>query len=94
MEIKNLSNRMITAYKSVSGNPVKNKDAAQGKKPGGVNFDKVEFNFERSLEAAKANLAAEVSANAKNERIEALQKAYEGDSLPATPDQIAETIIG
>jgi len=96
MEIKNLNSKMINAYKSVGGNPAKSGKpaSAEAERRGGDNFDKVEFNFGRSIEAAKTNIASEVSASASNARIELLRQAYEGDSLPVTPEQIAETIVG
>jgi len=93
MEIKNLNSRMISAYKSVTGNPAKGKKDAPGKS-GGDNFDKVEIDFDRSIAAAKSNIAAEVSAEAGAGRIESLQAAYEGDRTPATPEDIAGAIVG
>jgi len=93
MEIKNLNSRMISAYKSVSGNSVKGKKDSP-EKIGGENFDKVEFDFDRSIKAAKSNIAAGVSADADAGRIEALKAAYAGDTTPVTPEQIAETIVG
>ena len=93
MEIKNLNNRMISAYKSVTGNPAKGK-SAPAEKTGGDNFDKVEFDFDRSIGAAKTDITASVAADAEAGRIGSLQADYEGDKLPVTPKQIAETIVG
>ncbi|MDR2532159.1 MAG: hypothetical protein LBC82_04880 [Oscillospiraceae bacterium] len=95
MEIKNVNSRMINAYKSVSGTPPKGKNASSAAgKTGGENFDKVEFNFGLSLSAAQTDITASVNADANTERLEQLQAAYEGDSLPVTPEQIAGTIVG
>jgi len=93
MEIKNLNNRMISAYKNVAGKSEKAKSGESPKKAG-VNVDKVEFNFERSIGAAKADIAAGIAADANAARIETLQAAYDGDSLPVTTGQIAGTIVG
>jgi len=97
MEIKNLNNRMISAYKSVSGGvQPKGKGASAGasEKAGSDNFDKVEFDFGLSKEAAKANIAANITADADAARIEMLQASYDGDSLPVTTGQIADSILG
>ena len=95
MEIKNLNTKMLNAYKSMGGNAVKSgKPSASEAGKKSENFDKVEFDFGRSIGAAKTDVIAEVSANAANSRIAALQQAYEGDNLPVTPEQIADSIIG
>ncbi|MCL2109753.1 MAG: hypothetical protein FWH20_10460 [Oscillospiraceae bacterium] len=93
MEIKNLNSRMIGAYKSIAGNPAKGKKESTGK-TGGENFDKIEIDFDRSMKAAKGNIAAEVSAEAGAGRIESLQAAYDGDRTPVTSEQIADAIVG
>ena len=93
MEIKNLNSRMISAYQSVSGSAVKGKKDSP-EKAGKENFDKVEFDFDKSIAAAKANIAAEVSAEVGAGRIESLAAAYAGDTTPVTPEDIAESIVG
>ncbi|MCL2637831.1 MAG: hypothetical protein FWD48_05605 [Oscillospiraceae bacterium] len=95
MEIKNLNNRMISAYKTVSAAP-KGKDTTAGAagKAGGDNFDKIEFDFGRATQAAKIDMASALEAEANIARIQQLQAAYEGDNTPATAGQIAETITG
>jgi hypothetical protein len=86
---------MLNAYKNVGGSLAKGgKASSSGAEKKGENFDKVEFNFGQSMSAAKANIAAEVSAGASSARLGALQDAYDGDKLPVTPEQIAESIIG
>jgi hypothetical protein len=96
MEIKNLNSRMINAYKGVSNAvPPKGKSAAaNSKKAGGDNFDKIEFDFGRSAEAAKHDIAVAVAADAGTARIEQLQTAYQGDSSPVTSQQITDSILG
>jgi hypothetical protein len=94
MEIKNLNNRMINAYKSVSSVPPKGKNAAaDSKKAGGDNFDKIEFDFGRGAEAAKKDITAAVAADAGAARIEQLQTAYGNDNTPVTSQQLAESIL-
>ncbi|MCL2019054.1 MAG: hypothetical protein FWG70_04770 [Oscillospiraceae bacterium] len=97
MEIKNLNNRMINAYKTVGGgvqSKGKGSHSEAEKAGSGDNFDKIEFDFGRSAKAAKADISVLVSANADNARIEQLQVDYEGDNLPTTPEQIAGSIVG
>ncbi|MCL2077450.1 MAG: flagellar biosynthesis anti-sigma factor FlgM [Oscillospiraceae bacterium] len=92
MEIKNLSNRMINAYKSVPKTDAKK--SAPSEKTGGVNFDKIEFNVGNSIETAKADIKAAISSNADSARIEKLRAAYAGDSVPESSEKVAETIVG
>jgi hypothetical protein len=95
MEIKNLNVKMLNAYKSAGGSSIKGgKSSASEAGKKSDNFDKIEFDLGRSITAAKVDVTAEVAASAANSRIETLQKAYDGDSLPITPEQIAESIIG
>jgi hypothetical protein len=95
MEIKNLNNRMINAYKSVGNAAPKNKSASAGSgKVGGDNFDKIEFDFGRSTQVAKNDITAAVAADAGAARIEQLQTAYQGNNLPVTSQQLAESILG
>jgi len=96
MEINNLNNRLINAYKSAAGKTEKAKSGASAKTAGdgGDNFDKVEFDFGRSMGAAKADIAASAGADADASRIEKLKQAYAGDVTPVTAGQIAETIVG
>jgi hypothetical protein len=95
MEIKNLNSRIISAYKGI--NPVsakggKGKPEASGKT--GDNFDKIEFDFGRSTEVAKTDITTAVAADAGAARIGQLQTAYEGEKLPVTAQQIADSILG
>lgn len=96
MEIKNLNSKMLNAYKSVGSGASKGgklSSAEEGKKGGG-NVDKVEFDFARSIGAAKINIAAELAAGAGSARLEALQEAYEGDKMPVGSESVAESITG
>ena len=53
--------------------------------------DKIEFNFARSVEAAKADLAASVNENAPAERIEALTDSVANDTYDVSPEAIADS---
>jgi hypothetical protein len=97
MEIKNLNinNKMISAYKSVgSANPKGKGKLSEAGKTGGDNFDKIEFNFGKAAETAKADITSALAAEANIARIEQLQASYEGNHVPVTAQQIAETIVG
>jgi hypothetical protein len=95
MEIKNLNSKMITAYKGVGALPKSGKGSPAEKsgKPESSNFDKVEIDFGRATEAAKANIAANITEEASAARIAMLQSAYEGENLPVTPQQLADSIL-
>lgn len=90
MEINNLQSSIINAYKKVS------KVTHSGGKASSVkrqNTDKVEFDFSRSISAAKANIASRLDAETNTSRIEELQKAYAGDNCPVSGENIAEAIF-
>lgn len=72
MEIKNISG-VVNIYNKVKLNSGKTKVAPAEKKT-----DKIEFNFARSVEAAKADLASAVAENASAERIAALSESVAG----------------
>lgn len=87
MEIKNISG-IVNVYSKMKMNSGKTKVAPAEKKT-----DKIEFNFARSVEAAKADLAASVNENASAERIEALANSVAGDSYEVSPEAIADSIL-
>ena len=51
------------------------------------------FNFARSVEAAKADLAAAVNENTSAERIEALSDSVASGSYDVSPEMIADSIL-
>ncbi|MFR2153287.1 MAG: flagellar biosynthesis anti-sigma factor FlgM [[Eubacterium] siraeum] len=53
----------------------------------------MEFNFARSVEAAKADLAAAVNENTSAERIEALSDSVANGSYDVSPEMIADSIL-
>lgn len=93
MEINNINSSIIKTYKSVTNTKaVKEKDVA-AVKAGGENVDKIEFDFERSIAAAKTNIASSADAEANTAKIEQLQKLYAGDNCPVDASQIANAIV-
>lgn len=87
MEIKNISG-IVNVYSKMKLNSGKTKVAPAEKKT-----DKIEFNFARSVEAAKADLAASVNENASAERIEALTNSVANDTYNVSPEAIADSIL-
>ena len=87
MEIKNISD-VVNVYNRMKLNSGKSKVAPAEKKT-----DKIEFNFARSVDAAKADLAAKVSENASDERISALSESVASGSYDVSPEAIADSIL-
>ena len=87
MEIKNISG-IVNVYSKMKLNSGKTKVAPAEKKT-----DKIEFNFARSVDAAKADLAAKVSENASDERISALSESVSSGSYDVSPEAIADSIL-
>ena len=86
MEIKNISG-IVNVYNKIKLNSGKTKVAPAEKKT-----DKIEFNFARSVEAAKADLAAAVNENT-SARIEALSDSVASGSYDVSPEMIADSIL-
>ncbi len=92
MEIRNLKVNSINAYKKLTkATAVKKND--EGVK-NAVNTDKVEFDFGRYLEAAKANAANRTETAASEERLAALAEQYAGDNCPVSAEAAAAAILG
>lgn len=87
MEIKNISG-IVNVYSKMKLNSGKTKVAPAEKKT-----DKIEFNFARSVEAAKADLAASVNESASAERIGALADSVANDAYNVSPEMIADSIL-
>lgn len=87
MEIKNLQSSMINAYKKSAGIRAPKKSESASKVS--VNTDRVEFDFGRYLEMAKAGAAAKTDAAANENRLEALKQAYAGDNCPVSAEETA-----
>lgn len=93
MEIKNLKSNMINTYKNVANTKTPKEKGVSNAKVNSDNFDKLEFNFESSIAAAKVNIASSIDAEANTARIEQLQKMYAGDNCPVNAEQIANTVV-
>ena len=87
MEIKNISG-VVNVYNRMKLNSGKSKVAPAEKKT-----YKIEFNFARSVDAAKVDLAAKVSENASDERISALSESVASGSYDVSPETIADSIL-
>ncbi|MBE6880447.1 MAG: flagellar biosynthesis anti-sigma factor FlgM [Ruminococcaceae bacterium] len=87
MEIKNISGILNTYNKvKMSGSKVKTA-------PTTAKTDKVEFNFARSVEAAKSNLAAQISSDAAAEKISSLSESVENGSYQVDPEALVDAIL-
>ncbi|MBQ7834840.1 MAG: flagellar biosynthesis anti-sigma factor FlgM [Ruminiclostridium sp.] len=91
MEIKNLQSRMINTYKKTAGVSAPKKSESTSKAT--VNADRVEFDFGRYLEAAKADAAAKADTAASAERLAALKEAYSGDNCPVSAEETAASFL-
>lgn len=83
MEINKL-NSVLGVYRSVSQSKTEKKSESKPAK----NLDRIEFDFARSLEAAKANISAEV---ARSEKQDALSQTA-AESLPSS-EELADCIM-
>ncbi|MDR0223135.1 MAG: hypothetical protein LBI38_06355 [Oscillospiraceae bacterium] len=91
MEINKINRNVLNAYKTISGAKSPEKKA-DGYKSG--NVDTIEFDFERSIGAAKANIAGKLDAEANTARIEQLQKSYADGGCPVSPEAAAAAVLG
>ena len=87
MEIKNISG-IVNTYNKVKMSGSKAKTA-----PTAAKTDKVEFNFARSVEAAKSNLATQISSDASAEKINSLSESVENGSYQVDPEALVDAIL-
>jgi hypothetical protein len=92
MEINRLKSQKINAYQSVANVRTDTSKTASAAKS--QNTDKVEFDFTRSLAAAKANIKSSLEAQANLERIQSLADAYCGDHCPTKAEDTADAVVG
>lgn len=90
MEITNLTAGRINAYKKTADAAPRKKAQAPEKT---VNSDRIEFDFGRYLEAAKAEAAASVSSDADSARLAQLTEKYSGDNCPTSAENTADAIF-
>lgn len=91
MEIRNLQNSIINAYKKTSSGVSAKKAQAAAKTE---KTDRVEFDFGRYLEAAKAETVSAADAPASPARLAALAEKYSGDNCPVSAEDVAAAILG
>ncbi|MBO5908412.1 MAG: flagellar biosynthesis anti-sigma factor FlgM [Clostridia bacterium] len=87
MEIKNISG-ILNTYNKMKLNGNKAKTAPEVKKT-----DKIEFNFARSVEAAKSDLAVSVNEDMAAEKIGAVSGAVNSGTYDISPEAIADAIL-
>ncbi|MBQ9947400.1 MAG: hypothetical protein IJO91_03340 [Oscillospiraceae bacterium] len=85
MEIKRISG-VISAYSANRSKKVRETEASTSVK----NMDRVEFGFEKALQAAKNGIAAEVRADASDKDIQAAKEMAE-NGVPA--NELASYIL-
>ncbi|MGN0657019.1 MAG: hypothetical protein ACI4KR_09510 [Ruminiclostridium sp.] len=91
MEIKNLQASSINAYRKLTRTTSVKKNTAAAKEA--VNTDKVEFDFGRYLDAAKANAASGADSAASADRLAALAEKYAGDNCPVSAEDTADAMF-
>lgn len=87
MEIKNISG-IVNSYNKIKMSGSKIKASPTAKKT-----DKIEFNFARSVEAAKANLAAAVNEDMQADRINEISEAVNNGEYNVSPEAVAQAIL-
>ncbi len=85
MEIKRIAG-VISAYNTNRSNKVKKTEASASVK----NMDRVEFGFEKALQAAKNGIAAQVRADAPEQELAAAKQTAES-GIPA--NELASYIL-
>lgn len=90
MEITNLTAGRISAYKKTADTAPRKKTNAPQKT---VNSDRIEFDFGRYLEAAKAEAAATISSDADSTRLAQLAEKYSGENCPVSSSDTADAIF-
>jgi len=89
MEINKINSNAINAYKAI-----KRAKASESEKKSGGRFDSVEFDFSRTINSAKANIASRLDAEANAAKIKQLQAEYANDDCPVSAEKIAQAISG
>lgn len=90
MEIKNFQVSSINAYKKLTKSTAVKKNDSVIKE---ANTDKVEFDFGRYLDTAKADAASKADPAASEDRLAALAQQYSGDNCPVSADALASAIL-
>ncbi|MCL2086151.1 MAG: hypothetical protein FWH05_00970 [Oscillospiraceae bacterium] len=93
MNVKNLNNSVINTYKNIGNTKVLKEKKENVAKASADNFDKVEFNFDLALKAAKTDITTALSKSVNAERLNALAAAYAGDNCPVGAAETAGAIL-
>lgn len=88
MEIKNIGGIMNT-YKKVSLNGMKKDEAKIADK----NIDKIEFNFARSIEAAKTDISLKLQEDLSSEKVENLAQSIKNGEYGVSTEDIVDSIL-
>ncbi len=91
MEIKNLQSNMINMYKKSAGISTPKKAGSVSRAT--VNTDRIEFDFGRYLDTAKADAAAKVDVAASEDRLAELRNLYAGDNCPVSAEETAASFL-
>ncbi len=87
MKIKNISG-ILNVYSKAKASSGKAVTAPTEKKT-----DKIEFDFARSVNAAKADLSASINESADAKQIDRLRRAVEDGSYYVSADDVAQAIL-
>ena len=94
MMINKINANAISSYKAI--NKTKVSDSAALEKKASVaagTFDMVEFDFEQSINSAKANIANSLNANADAAKISFLKSQYAAGTCPVSAEKIAKAMF-
>ncbi|MCL1903082.1 MAG: hypothetical protein FWF94_01525 [Oscillospiraceae bacterium] len=92
MMINNINSNAINSYKAINKAKI-NESVEHEKKPSGT-FDTVEFDFSKTINSAKANIASGLNTSADAAKISFLKTQYAGEGCPVTAAKIAKAILG
>lgn len=94
MEIKNLQSNFINTYKKVtSKNNISSDKVKSAETKKSNNFDKVEFDFNCALNAAKASISGSLDSEANSARLAELQQSYAGNFTPVSESDVAAAML-
>lgn len=88
MEIKNISGIMNT-YTKVGMNTQKKSTSSVANK----NVDKIEFDFARSVEAAKSDLSAKLDEEMSADKIQSMSEQVQNQNYEVNENNLADAIL-
>jgi hypothetical protein len=94
----NISSSAINSYSKAMKYAKPASSAKMGGKVGAGTYDTVEIDFSQSMNRARAEAAAKLSAELSSatdaERIQSLKAEYSGSAVPGSIDAIASAVLG